>query len=513
MDHQAWPLLLNTLILCGLCCAVSVPVGTLLGWLLVRTDVPSRRLALGLLGILFFVPLYLQAAAWQVVFGQQGWLDLSRGLPEALHGWPEVVWIHSLAAIPWVTMVTGAGFWLVEPELEEQALLDGSPSQVFWQVTLRQALPAVAVAVALIFIVTAGEMTVTDLFQVRTYAEEVYTRMAVGQEPGEAALGVLPGVLLTAVLAAVALGGMSRLAPPERPLSNRSRWVYRLGRGRWLVTVLLSLLLLVLVGIPVVSLAYRAGLVSLLTPEGPYRGWSLTKCLGMVATSPLRFHREFGWSLLLGVLAATTAVLLAAGLVWVTRGHRLATGAVLAVAALAWATPGPLLGVAIIGLLNRPELPWLAALYDQTIAAPWLALGIRALPPAILIQWHALRTIPRELLDAAVVDGAAPWTRFWRIVLPNRVAAIALAWVVALAVALGDLVTSILVVPPGVMPLSIRIFGLLHYGVEDQVAGICLALLGLSVVVAAMVLWLGNRWKAAEASRLRSSRSGELYLG
>ena len=63
--------------------------------------------------------------------------------------------------------------------------------------------------------------------------------------------------------------------------------------------------------------------------------------------------------------------------------------------------------------------------------------------------------------------------------------AVGLAFLVSLAVALGDLAASILVVPPGVQTLSIHIFGLLHYGVEDQVAGICLALLALFAVVAA----------------------------
>ena len=43
--------------------------------------------------------------------------------------------------------------------------------------------------------------------------------------------------------------------------------------------------------------------------------------------------------------------------------------------------------------------------------------------------------------------------------------------------------------------LSIRIFGLLHYGVEDQVAGICLALVVLLGAVAALAGWLAKHWR------------------
>jgi iron(III) transport system permease protein len=68
-----------------------------------------------------------------------------------------------------------------------------------------------------------------------------------------------------------------------------------------------------------------------------------------------------------------------------------------------------------------------------------------------------------------------------------------IAWLAALAISLGDLAASILVVPPGVTTLSIRIFGLLHYGVEDQVAGICLAMLLVFTVLAGTVYYLAVR--------------------
>ena len=146
-------------------------------------------------------------------------------------------------------------------------------------------------------------------------------------------------------------------------------------------------------------------------------------------------------------------------------------------------------------MLNQPGCPLLVKLYDQSILAPVAALAIRGLPVATLILWHAFATLPREVLDAAAVDGAGPIGRLVRIALPSRLPALALAWLVALAVALGDLAASILVAPPGVTTLSIRIFGLLHYGVEDQVAGICLAQVLLFAAIAAAVGWIVRRWE------------------
>ncbi len=494
MDGRTWILLLNTLLLTGATCAISLPLGSLLAWLLTRTDLPGRRVGIVLLGLMLFVPLYLQTAAWRAGFGLQGWATLALGVPAWLDGWTGAICVHAAAAVPWVALIVGVAVRRIEPELEEQALLDGSAPQVFFRVTFRNSLPAVGLATLWVAILTAGEMTVTDLFTVRTYAEELYTRYAVGPQPGDTPLAMLPGVALTALLVAAGLLLCARLAPGNRPLSLRRRRVFRLGRWRIPMAIFVALALLLLVGVPLVNLCSKSGLLVRQTDAGVLRSWSPWKALAMAATSPIHHHREFGWSLGLSALAATAALAAAIGVAWPARrgGPRALPAFVLTAVCLA--VPGPVIGLAVIRLLNQPDVPLLVYLYDRSITAPWLALLIRSLPPAILIMWHALRTVPAEVLEAAIVDGAGPVRQFFRIVLPSRWPAVALAWIVAMAVAMGDLAATILVVPPGVTTLSIRIFGLLHAGVEDQVAAICLALLALFAATAVTAVWLAARW-------------------
>lgn len=488
---------LNTLLLCGATCAISLPLGSALAWLLARTDLPGRRAGMVLLGLMLFVPLYLQAAAWRAGFSVQGWCTLAFGTPAWVEGWAGAIWVHAMAALPWVVLIVGVGLRLIEPELEEQALLDGSSTQVFFHVTLRGAMPAVGVAALWVVIVTAGEMTVTDLFVVRTYAEELYLRFAEGRQPGEAPLAVLPGAMLTACLVAAAVLLCSKLAPGGRPISFRRRWVFPLGPCRAAIAMLTALVLLTLIGVPLCNLCYKAGVLVTQTETElgviRQRTWSPAKWAAVVAASPWRYRREFGWSLSIGTLAATAAVVAATGLAWLARGGRLRAVVALLVAAVCLALPGPVVGVGLIRLLNRPEIPGLVFLYDRSILAPWLALTVRGLPLAMLIMWHALRTLPPEMLDSAAVDGAGPLTQLAWIALPSRWAALGLAWVVALAVALGDLAVSILVAPPGVRTLSMHIFDLLHSSVEDQVAGICLAMIVLFAAAAAVAAWLVSR--------------------
>ena len=52
---------------------------------------------------------------------------LSRAAPP-LVCWRGAIWIHTMVAIPWVTLIVAAGLRRVDPELEEAALLDASPA-------------------------------------------------------------------------------------------------------------------------------------------------------------------------------------------------------------------------------------------------------------------------------------------------------------------------------------------------------------------------------------------------
>jgi iron(III) transport system permease protein len=348
------------------------------------------------------------------------------------------------------------------------------------------------VAALWVLLGTAGEIAVTDLFQVRTYAEEVYTSLSIGSLE-ESSLDLLPGMLLTAWLACAGLTVAAWLSAMDRPPSLRPRRVFHLGRARWPLAILVAVLLAAVVGVPLANLLYQAGAEVTQTEAGRVRGWSLLKTLAIAWQGPWRFQREVGWSLLIGGLSAATAVAVGAALAWWGRDRPWRRAVVLVAVGLALAVPGPILALATIRLFNRPELPALNWLYDHSIAAPWLVLTVRGLGPATLVLWHALRTVPEVLLDAAAVDGASAAARFWRIVVPSRLGAFGMAWLLAFAVALADLAASILVVPPGVTTLSIQIFNLLHYGVYDQVAGICLALVGWFAVLCAVMARLVQR--------------------
>lgn len=500
MDPAAWRLAENTLLFVFLVCAACIPLGTLLAVLLFRCNVPGRRLALWLLVMQLFIPLHVQAAAWNAGFGVSGWFTSSLPSTERwvlLELWRGAVWVQSMALLPWVTLIVGAGLNLVEPELEEEALQTAGPMRVVGLVTLPRAAPAIGVATLWAAMTAAGEMTVTDLYRIRTFAEELYLALAGWAEPGEAALAVAPLLTLVVWLLLLVVPVVSRMAPAPGPIRFRRAVRFNLGRSRWPWAALVGGLLFVTLAVPVGNLIYQAGMQVTMTAQGPQRWWSSAKVWQILASSPGRYAEEFRWSGQIAACGACLATAVAAVLAAWSRTSVIGRGWTLYSAALAAAVPGPLLAMGLIALVNHPEVPLLVFVYDRTIIPAVLAVTVKSLPVAALVLWMALRRVPRELLDAAALDGAGWHGRFWHVLLPEARLALVAAWLLSFAVGVGELGATVLLLPPGVETLSRQILGLVHSGVEDFVAGICLTVLALIATLTLVGGWLASRTVAA----------------
>ena len=478
-QSELWLPLRNTLLLCAVVCVISLPVGTLLALLIVRTDTPGRRTAAVLLVTMLLVPLYLQMTGWEAVVGKLGWQlgQYGAGAQPLLSGWRAVVWIHTLAAIPWVTLIVGLGLTLVDPQLEEESLLNATSGQVFLRIVLPGALPSLGVAALWVLTVSAGEMTVTNVYQVFNYAEVLHTWLAWGDDSGNMWQQLLPSLLLLALLLVAGLLLVMKLAPGGDLSIMRRPRQYRLGRWRLPAAALLCVLMIAMAVVPLAGLCSQAGKQSELLDGQPTSYWSAAKFIDMAMLNPWRrFGEDIGWTLLIGAAAATTALLLSAPLAWWARnGGRRALPALL-VSALFLSIPGPLLSLGLIRLLSNPTLPLASWLLDQTIFTPVVLLAARGLPLAILICWYALRTVGRDTLDSAAIEGAGSTTRFWRIAASAHLPAFATAWLAAIAVAMGDVSTTanLLVLPPGVDTVAQRVFQLAHFGATDQLSGLAL---------------------------------------
>jgi iron(III) transport system permease protein len=486
--------LVNSAILAAGAVAIALPLGTLLAIVLTKFSFPGRRIATACLGVLLFLPLYVQLSAWDAAFGKLGWYSLSHGsLAEPfLAGMRGAIFVHGIAAVPWVALVVGIGLLQIDPAQEEAALLIFPPAGVLWHITLPQSMPFLVAAAIWTIVNTTSEMTVTNIYLVDprqwTFTERFYMRLA-GSDAGEAAIAVLPGVCALAVVIAAALWMVRRLAG-RRVLATIPRpLTFSIRRRQIPLAALAWAIIAVLLGVPVASLVIKAGFVVVQHGGERLPSWSAINCLREVAAVPRQFAVEFRDTAEVASGSATLALVIASFLAWrARRGGRWSIVAMVFIV-FGLAIPGPLVGAALVRLLNHdlpPAIPlgdgrksWLLLLYDNTPLTPILAQAIRALPLATLLLWHSFATLSDDVLDAASLDGLSPRQVFWRIAVPQRWRSILAAWIAAFAIAAGDLAWVHLVTPPGLDLLQRRVFGLVHSGVEEQVAAISLCVVML----------------------------------
>lgn len=476
--------------------AIAMSLGVPLALLLARTDLPGRRVLLALLAVSLFVPLPIQATAWLGAFGNLGRAQ-ALGARPILVGIPGAAFVHAMAAMPWVVLLTGLGLRSVEREQEESAMLDRPGSWVVRRVTLRRSRGALAASAMAVAVLTAGDMTVTDLVQVRTYAEEAYIQYQLGGGPTSAARVALPP--LVGLGGIIALGAAVLLrADPRRLLSAAPPRRWRLGRWRKPVGVLAWVLAGGAMFLPLASLFWRAGRVAGDAATGRAPRWSLAGLLGTLARAwpdvaepsslvadPLRSPLL----VTLGLAAVSATVAVAVGWLLAWRAARGGIGGKITaavVAAVLWAAPAPVVGMAF--KLAYIQIPFV----HDTALIVVLALVARTLPYALAILWPVVRAIPDAYLESAALDGLSPSGRVRWIAWPIARPATFTAWSLCAALALGELPASSLVLPPGLTTLSARVWQLLHTGVESHLAGVALWLLLVYTIAGALVA-LGAR--------------------
>jgi iron(III) transport system permease protein len=479
----------------------AVPLGAFLGFVLARTDTIGRSLSLWLLGVLALTPLPVTATAWIGALGNVGraqWLEWPGGDGPWLVGWIGAAWVHAIAALPWTTLIAALGWRRVEPELEEAARLETGRLGVILGVSARRARGFLIAATVAVILPTVGEMTITDLLQVRTFAEEAYLQFGVGRGARVAALLALPPLLVALsalVWADRAIGATTRRHGAARE-ARRGRALLWRWPQRWQRAAAglgLGLVLAILVIIPWGGLIWRAGRVGGDAAAGLPPRWSLAGLLGTLQRAAPEVIESLVETVPIAASGATLAVLLALAWTWLGRSRSWARWVGGGMAALALAMPGPVAGMALVLAWGRGPLaqmvPWV---YDSPLVLVF-AHTFRTFPFAWLILRPALAALPRERLEAAALGGLGPQAVFGRVVLPALRPALAASWMIAFTLALGELPASHWVEPPGTTLLSKRLWSLLHTGVESHLAGFALICQGLFVATGTVALALALR--------------------
>ena len=500
---------MNSIVFAGGSAALAISLGTLLAYLIVRTDVPFKPLMFAASLVPLIIPGILHTIAWIFLASPQiGILNLhvikplTGGRSLDVFSLPGMIVVEGLHLSPLVFLLMVAAFRSMDPSLEESAIMSGAPLRtVFRRVTVPLVLPALSAAV-LIMVVRALESFEVPAILGLNGGVWVFTsriwQVLKDKPPSYGEAGAYSMSLL--VLTSLGIYLCSRLSKRARAYQTVTGKGFRprpvqLGVWRWPATLLILLYFVVAVVLPLLILVY-ASTQRFYSP--PTRA-----TLSSMTLQPYRdvIHADIALTavkntLILGVGSATVVMLLAAVASWiVVRTQLPGRWMIDNLAFLPLAVPGLVLGVGLLFVYLR--IP--AVHLYNTLWILFVAYLTRYMPYGMRYASSSMFQIGRELEESAHMSGAGWWQTFRRVVLPLIMPGLVAGWIYILIVSVRELSSTIILYSPCKEVLSILIWEMNQNGEFPQLAALGTMMVGGLIVLVMVAYKLGARIGVREA--------------
>ena len=498
-DGDFWDAMKNSIIIAAAMALIAVPLGGILAFLMIRTDLPGRTWIEPLLLIPVFVSPMVLGFGYVVAAGPVGFYsvwakDLLGGVPWNVYSLTGIAVIAGLTHVPHVYLYSSSALKSLGSDVEEAARMAGSsPFQVARDVSLPMVTPALLFSGVLVFFlgfeIFGLPLVLGDPeghLVLATYLYKLTNKLGTPSYHLMAAVAVcivavtFPLVMLQRYLLKNAgkFVTVRGKAGRQRPLP--------LGGWRWVAAVILVVWLFVTIVVPLSGIALRA----LVTNWG--EGVKLAEVLTLdnfreVMNQPT-LVRGIVNTVLIGIVggAAAVACYTAVGLAT----HRKNDGWSRFVDYLVLvprAVPGLLAGLAFLWvfLFFPPLSPLRSTIFAVWIAytVVWLAYGMRLVSSSLL-------QVGPELEEAARSVGASRGRVSRDVTLPLIRYGLLASWLLVFMIFEREYSTGVYLLGPGTEVIGSLLVSLWGTGAAESVA----ALSFINVVLVAIGLTVALRF-------------------
>ncbi|MCA1647064.1 MAG: iron ABC transporter permease [Chloroflexi bacterium] len=479
---------------------LSVLVGAPMGWLVARTDLPSRRLIKNLVLASFVTPPFLGAFCWTLLAGPNAgvintwWRNLTGSSTPLFNVYSVagLVFVTFLYCFPFVFALLTNALDLISTDVEEAAgILGASPLRTSLTVTLPLVAPAILGGFILAFLQALTEFGPPAILALPAGFHTITTRIwALFQFPPH--LEIAAAYSMPLLLVSVLLLGL------QRRLLRRRGYATVLGK-----TVGRRPIKLGWAALPALVLCYGVLGLSIFLPyfilirAAVSRAWAQPLTIENFTVDNFGFAlfgysatvQAIGNTVKLGVLTASVGTLLAVIVAYVVHRRIIRVASLLAFVATApLAVPGIVLAVGLFLAYTRPPL----ILYG-TLWILFLAYLTRELPVGFAQTENTMRSIHVELEEASRILGATRLRALRDIMLPLARSGVAATWCFVFIGAIRELSASILLFTSQSRVVSVVMYDLKEEGKWEVISVLGILLLTCTFAIVAIVNRLGRQ--------------------
>jgi iron(III) transport system permease protein len=492
-DPYNYRVLVSTLIFSGVTIAVSVPLGFVFAWLIERTDMPHKALAMSLLSIGILFPTFLKAMGWVFLLHPRiGVINIFlmqlfglQNSPLNIATLPGIGFVQGLTLAPLAYVMISTALRSMNPALVEASSVHGvSKLMTLLRIELPLVWPALFSTVIWMLTIAIAAFDVPAVIgmanNIFTFSTAIYFMINPVEGLPRYGLTGAYGTIMVCFSLVLMIPYFAALRQSHRYqiISGKSYQARPISLGRWrfLGWGVLGLYLVLAFGLPLLAIFW----VSLL----PYVQIPSRQALAVVSLdryTAFAFDSAIlhaGWNtLLLMVVVPTLILVISSAISWIVTRSKIPGRFVLdAIAFLPHPVPNLLfaLAVAYVALLVSDVVPVYGTLYVliAVYVICWISFGTRVLNNS-MIQVH------RELEEAAQVGGVPTAKILWKVILPLIRPGLVYVWIWTSLSAYRELTMAVLLASPKNQVLSTYIWGQWHGGGLGDAAAVAVMMMAV----------------------------------
>jgi len=464
-------LLFNTLALALATALIASIIALVLAWVIVKTDVPFKRILNWLPVMPLAIPPYIAAFTYIVILGPAGVvptaiskvlnIPLSQLKFNYIYSFWGVALIFAFFTYPYIYILAANALKNIDGNLEEMASSSGlSGLKTFCKVTLPLITPSIFSGALLVIMYVLADFGAIAMLRYESFTRAIYLQLTGRYDRPAAA--VLSSVLIAVIFAFLWFDNHLRNRRNLFAVNSSAKSCKIINLGQWKLPVLLLIISIMT--------------ITLMIPVGTLIAWSIKGVKSGVITSQL--VQYVSNSFFLAATTASVVSLIALPLAYVNTRYKNKLYQIISkLSYTGYTLPGIITALGTVFVFSN----YLPFLY-RTIFCLVAAYTIKLLPQCLMGQENSLLQLAPSYEEAAFSSGYTPRQTFLKVTIPLIKNGILGGWIMVFVNVTKELPVTLLLRPAGFDTMAVRIWIDASEGFYTSAAPLALVLISITMV-------------------------------
>lgn len=450
-------LLFKSISLASVIAIISTALGSILGFLLYRTNIKYAQFFKIALLIPLFISPYILAVAWKDLFFMLFHSNI-------ISSYVGVILVLSSIYTPLSMLIIGSALANIDSQYEESGLLITKYKIVVLRIIFPLIKPALISSFILVFIFSISEFSVPSYFGITVFTTKIFTLFSAFYNYSYA---IIQSSLLIVICILLLYSERKYIADaPFLSFGNRgwNKIPYKLKRNSSIIgfiIILLTIVISILLPFTILLIQSYAGGTMVLIKAFNLLSSSIINSISLAFTAAI-------FIVVIGFIAAYYSSQKEKGISvfdWLLL--------------LIFAIPSIIYGISLINFFNRPIFN---LIYSSNAILIIAYVGKFSFIASKLIG-NAISQVPKSLDEAAQIVGISLFRRKLKILLPLILPTLFAAFVLSFIFSFSELATTIMIYPPGSEIMPIKVFTIMANAPQSLISSMVLIVFALTIII------------------------------